>query len=122
MVTSTKTTAWGGKHGSLSLVLDKDDHRTVARDSSATINRIPKPSPVSKAITAFSTPLETLNLQESQKVKREKYELQEAATDIRVKRIVKCIKEQYVEEINEEYFGFANSTIIIMLTHLQSTW
>ena len=53
---------------------------------------------------AFSTPFETLTLQETQKVKKPAYKLKEAATDIGVERIVECTEEQYVEELNEEYF------------------
>ena len=60
---------WVG-YGSLVLVLDEDDYRTVTRDSSATIDWLPKPEPVSKAVVVFSTPFETLTLQWLQKVKK----------------------------------------------------
>ena len=96
MVATVKTTAWWGKHGSLALVLDKDDYRTVIRDSPATINHILKLAPLNEAITSFSKPFETLTLQELQKVKSLACKLQEAATDIGFERIVEFIEEQYV--------------------------
>ena len=86
----------GGKHGSLGLILDKDDYGTVTREFSATIDWLPKSAPVRKSITLFSAPFETLTLQEAQKVKKSAYKLQEAATDIGVGRIFECIEEQYL--------------------------
>ena len=67
-------------------------------------------------------PFENLTLQETQKWRETAYVLQEAATDIGVKRIAQLIKGQYVERLNEEYFGFANSSIRTMLAHIQPTW
>ena len=67
-------------------------------------------------------PFETLTLQETQKWRETAYVLQEAATDIGVKRIAQLIKGQYVERLNEEYFGFANSSIRTMLVHIRTTW
>ena len=42
------------------------------------------------------------------------YKLQEAVIDIGVERIMECI--------NEDYSGFANSSIRTMRSHLQATW
>ena len=44
--------------------------------------------------------------------------MQEAVTDIGVERIVEFVKEHYVRELNEEYFGFSNSSIRTMLARL----
>ena len=55
-VVTVKKTAWGGKHGSLALVLDEDNYKTVTRYAGATIDRLAKPAPVNKEIKAFSTP------------------------------------------------------------------
>ena len=67
----------------------------------------------------FSMLFKTLTLQETQKVKKVAYELQKAATYIGVERITECIDENYVEELNKEYFAFAISSIIhTMLAHI----
>ena len=42
--------------------------------------------------------------------------------DIGVERIVEFTEEKYMEELNKEYFGFTNSTIITILTHLRVIW
>ena len=38
-------------------------------------------------------------------------DLQEAVANIGVQRIIYSVKEQYIEELNKEYFGFAKNTI-----------
>ena len=73
---------------------------------------------MNEEITAFSTPFETLTLQETQNINKLSYELKESATYIGVEQIVECVEEKYVKELNEEYFGFANSTIHTILAHL----
>ena len=43
-------------------------------------------------------------------------------TNIGVQRIINSVKEQYIKELNEEYFGNANNTIKSVLHHLQTNW
>ncbi len=50
------------------------------------------------------------------------FELQEAVTTIGVQHIINSVKEQYVEELNEDYFGYTNQTIKTLLTHLRTNW
>ncbi len=58
---------------------------------------------------------ETKNLQTA-------FELQEAVTNIGVQRIIDSVEEHYVEELNEDYFGYANQTIKSVLAHLCTKW
>jgi hypothetical protein len=51
-----------------------------------------------------------------------KFKLQEAVATIRVQRIVDSIKEQYFEEPNEDYSGYANQAIKMLLAHLRTNW
>jgi hypothetical protein len=48
--------------------------------------------------------------------------LQEAVTTIAVQHIIIRVEEQYVEELNEDYIGYANQTIRTLLTHLCTNW
>jgi hypothetical protein len=50
------------------------------------------------------------------------FELQKAVTTIGVQRIINSVKEQYVKEFNKDYFGYANQTIKMLLTHLHTKW
>ncbi len=43
-------------------------------------------------------------------------------TNIGAQCIIDSIKEQYIEELNEEYFGYANNTIKNVLHHLRTKW
>ncbi len=56
------------------------------------------------------------------KTLQKEFDLQEAVINIRVQRIIDCVKEQFVKELNEEYFGYANSTIKSVLHHLHMKW
>ena len=48
---------------------------------------------------------------------------QEAVDSITVGRIVtEIIDAPYVEELEEDYVGYANQTIKTVLTHLKTTW
>jgi hypothetical protein len=50
------------------------------------------------------------------------FELQEAVTTIGVQCIIVSVEEQYVEELNKDYFGYANQIIKMLLTHLRMNW
>ncbi len=63
-----------------------------------------------------------LRLQAETKDLKKAFELQEAVTNIGVQCIIDSIEEQYVEELNEDYFGYANQTIKSLLAHLHTNW
>ena len=53
----------------------------------------------------------------------ERFDLQEAVTSIGVQEcIIECVEEQYVEERNKDYFGYANQMIKIFIDHLHTKW
>ena len=92
MVAAAKTTAWGGKYGSLAIALDKKDYKTTTRYAGAKIDWLVKPALVNEDTTTFSTPFETLTLQEKQKLRKMAYKLQEAATEIGVEKSWSALK------------------------------
>ncbi|KAL3810816.1 hypothetical protein ACHAXA_008831 [Cyclostephanos tholiformis] len=49
-------------------------------------------------------------------------DLQEAVTNIGVQHNIDNVKEQYLEKLNEDYFGYANQTIKTVLMHLRTKW
>ena len=120
MVAPVKTTAWGGCHGSLALVLDDADYLSITKAKIASTKPDNQPDTVNKGITAASNPLEILTFQEETKKLQKEFDLQKAVTNIGVQRIIDCVKEQYIKELNEEYFGYANSTIKSVLHRLRS--
>ncbi len=77
---------------------------------------------INPKINKLSNPYEILTLQEEIKTLQKKFELQEAVTTIREQCIIDSIKEQYIKELNKDYFGYANQTIKTLLTHLCTSW
>ena len=98
MVAPVKTTAWGGCHRSLTLVLDDADYSSITKVKITSTMPVTQPGAINKVITDTSTPLKILTLQEETKKLQKKYDLQEAAANIGVQRIINSIKEKYVKQ------------------------
>jgi hypothetical protein len=122
MVAPVKTTAWGGCHGSLVLVLDEKDYSSITKARITSTKPVTQPDAINKGITATSPPLKILTFQEETKKLQKEFDLQVVVTDIGVQRIIDSVKEQYIEELNKEYFGYANNTIKNVLHHLRTNW
>ncbi len=118
MVAPVKTTAWGGRHGSLALVLDDTDYSSITKAGITSTKPVTQPDTISKGIMATSTPLEILTFQEEMKKLQKEFDVQEVVTNIGIQRIINSVVEQYIEELNKEYFGYANNTIKNVLRHL----
>jgi hypothetical protein len=81
-----------------------------------------KPTTINPKINKLFTPYEILTLQKEMKTLQKEFEHQEAVTTIGVQCIINSIKEQYVDKLNKDYFGYANHTIKTLLTHLHTKW
>jgi uncharacterized membrane protein YgcG len=122
MVAPVKTTAWGGCHGSLALVLNNVDYSSITKVSVTSTTPVTQPDAINKGIMTTSTPLKILTFQEEMKKLQKEFDLQEEVTNISVQRIINSVKEQYIEELNKEYFGYTNNTIKSVLHHLRTNW
>ncbi len=122
MVAPVKTTAWGGLDGSLALVLDDADYATVTKNIVTLAAPLSKPTMINPKINDLSNPYVILTLQEEMKTLQKEFKLQEAVTTMGVQCIIDSVEEQYVKELNEDYFGYANQTIKTLLTHLRTKW
>jgi hypothetical protein len=69
-------------------------------------------------INKLSNRYEILTLQEEMKTPQKEFKLQEAITTIGVQCIIGSIKKQHIEKLNKDYFGYANQSIKMLLTHL----
>jgi hypothetical protein len=118
MVTPVKTTAWGGLHGSLALVLDDVRYATVTRQAVTLTARLVQPPAVNPEIKDDPPQRELLRLQADTKNLQKTFNLQEAVTNIGVQYIIDSIEEEYVEELNKDYLGYANQTIKSLLEYL----
>jgi hypothetical protein len=77
---------------------------------------------VNPKINNTTSQLDLLTLQAETKRLQKEFDLQEAVATISMQHIINSVKEQYVEELNEEYFGYANQTIKTIIDHLRTNW
>ncbi len=122
MVAPVKTTTWGGCHGPLALVLDNANYSNITKARTTSTTPVTQLDAINKGIMATSTPLKILTFQEETKKLQKDFDLQEVVTNIGIKCIIDSVEEQYIKELNEEYFGYANNTIKSVLHHLQTNW
>ncbi len=121
MVAPIKTTTWGGLHRSLALILHNADYATVTKNIVTLLAPLVKPTTINPKINKQVNPYEILTLQEEMKTLQKEFKLQEAVTTIRV-QLINSVKEQYIEELSQDYFGYANQTIKMLLAHLHTNW
>jgi hypothetical protein len=119
MVAPVKATPWGGLHGSLALIVDDADYAMVTKNIVTSLAPLSKPTTINRKTNEQSNPYEILTLQEEMKTLLKDFKLQEAVTTSRVQCIINSAKEQYIKELNKDYFGYANQTIKTLLLHLR---
>jgi hypothetical protein len=122
MVAPVKTTAWCGLHGSLALVLDDVDYATITCRALTLTTCLVQPPAVNPAIEDSTPQCKLLHLQADTTNLQKVFNLQEAVTNIGVQCIIDSVEEQYVEELDEDYFGYANQTIKSLLERLHTNW
>ncbi len=105
MVAPVKTTAWGGLHSSLALVLNDVNYSTVTCRAITLSACLVQPPAVNPAIKKNTPRCKLLCLQADTKNLQKLFDLQEAITNIGVQRIISSIEEQYIKELNEDFFG-----------------
>ena len=66
-VAPVKTTAWGGRHGSLALVLDDADYSSITKTCVTSTKLVTQPDAINKGIMTTSSHLKILTFQEEMK-------------------------------------------------------
>ena len=66
-VAPVKTTAWGGCHGSLALVLNDADYSSITKTCVISTKLVTQPDAINKGIMATSSHLKVLTFQEEMK-------------------------------------------------------
>ena len=118
-----KSTNWGGRHGHLACVLNDREYQNVTGDNTLVTDLQPKPAQVHPMIDNNTTALERAQLNASQSIQLTAYYSQCAVNEVVVERMVNDIVEKhYVEDLEDEYTGYANQTIKTVLHHIKSEW
>ena len=115
------TSAWGGKHGHLALVLDEKKMRAITNDGALDCSRLKKPGLVHPSIDGNTKGRDLLEFQEKHKQTWAEYHSQMVIDAVAVEAIVAAVDVQYLDQLSEEYVGYKNATIKTMVAHLR-TW
>ena len=75
MVALVKTTAWGGLHGSLALVLDDTEYALITKTVIKTVDALIKPVSINPKINDTLSPYKILTLQDEWKTLQKEFDL-----------------------------------------------
>ena len=92
MVAPVKSTAWGGQHGLLALVLDDAEYALITKNLIKLADALVKPVSINPKIDDKLSPYEILTLQEEWKTLQKEFALHEAGISIGIQRIIDCVK------------------------------
>ena len=115
------STAWGGDHGYILLVIGQDKMRVVANNDHLDCRRIDKPKLVNSAITSDRRGRYLLKLQEKQLDLWESFVYQKVVGQVSVNTIFTNADKQYIKPLHQKYMGYNKRTIPEMLAQL-GTW
>jgi hypothetical protein len=122
-IDSTKT---GGKFGHMYVVLTEKEYRKATSSTTATVDMLTKPPDVNPK---FSTDKEEdltrfryLELKNKTKVAMIAYITQEEVSKEIARRMVESIDIEFIEELKNEYTGFANETPKSFIIHMEKEY
>ena len=95
--------------------------RLASGDKNLDFKRLKNPELFKPIIEDDTKGRKLLQLQENQKFDWQKYTFQEVVESVAVESIVAAINAQCVEDLEEDYFGYKNQTIKMMITQIR-TW
>ena len=123
LCTAVRATEWKGSHGHLALVLDEAEMRLVTGDAAATVDLIAQPPIVPAGLTNGTTIVNRTKINLEHQKKWGNYYKQQSVISVVVQRIVsEAVESEYVEELDDEYLGYANQTIKSVLTHIRNNY
>jgi hypothetical protein len=79
------------------------------------------PDTIIKGITATSTPLKILTIQEEVKTLKKEFDLQGAVTNIVIQHIIDSVEEQYIEKVTKSTLGMPTTSLKVSSTISEPT-
>jgi hypothetical protein len=122
MVAPVKTTAWGGHHGSLALVLDDADFSSITKAKIISTKPVTQPDAINKGITATSTPLEILTFQEETRNFKRNLTCRRRSSTLACNASSTASKNSTSKNLTKNTSVYANNTIKSVLHHLRINW
>jgi len=79
------------------------------------------PDTINKGITATSTPLKILTIQEEVKTLKKEFDLQGVVTNIVIQHIIDSVEEQYIEKVTKSTLGMPTTPLKVSSTISEPT-
>ena len=119
---SVKTNQWGGRHGHLPLLVSDAQFVTITGIATAVTTKRIKPARVDPRINGNTSNYDRLRYTREQDEKILDWYTQEEVDDTLKNLIINAVDPQYIEELKQDYVGYANETAKTMLSHIKNTW
>ena len=126
MAAAIESAKTGGKFGHMHVILKEEEYRKATNNNSATVTMLKKPPDVNpkfkdvekKDLTRFVS----MELEAETKMQMTAYITQEEVSKEITRRMVESINSEFIEELKNEYTGFANETPKTFITHLEKEY
>lgn len=123
VVSNIPTTQWGGLTGHLALVLTNAEFRIATSDPNAITTPIGAVPLVPAGLANNATLINRTRIANEHALLQTEKWTQTAINNFMVQRITsELIDSTYVEELENEYTGYANQTIKTLFRHIKSEW
>ena len=118
---AAKTSQWGGKHGHLALIVNKEKYRLITATTTNSVDRQVKPAGTNPNIDGKTSKFERIKLSRAQDEKIREFHLQEETDEQPKKKIIEAVEEEYLGKLKKDYLGYSDKTAKYLLNHLKKT-
>jgi len=126
MAAAIESAKTGGKFGHMYVILTEEEYRKATGNKTATVTMLTKPPDVNPKFKTVKredlTRFVSMELEAETKMEMTAYITQEEVSKEIARRMVESIDIEFIEELKNEYTGFANETPKTFITHMEKEY
>ena len=126
MAAAIESAKTGGKFGHMYVILTEEEYRKATGNKTATVTMLTKPPDVNPKFKTVKkeglTRFVSMDLEAETKMEMTAYITQEEVSKEIARRMVESIDIEFIEELKNEYTGFANETPKTFITHMEKEY
>jgi len=126
MAAAIESAKTGGKFGHMYVILTEKEYRKATSNETATVTMLKKPPDVNPKFKSVDkkdlTRFVSMELEAETKMEMTAYITQEEVSKEIARRMVESIDIEFIEELKNEYTGFANETPKTFITHMEKEY
>ena len=126
MAAAIESAKTGGKFGHMYVILTEEEYRKATGNKTATVTMLKKPPDVNPKFKSVKkedlTRFVSMELEAETKMEMTAYITQEEVSKEIARRMVESIDIEFIEELKNEYTGFANETPKTFITHMEKEY